>query len=47
MPDGYHYADGEPMNGTADVLDLIGETWGATSPGWPCPSSGCLPTSSR
>ncbi|GAA4905914.1 hypothetical protein HD597_003141 [Nonomuraea thailandensis] len=28
MPDGYHYADGEPMNGTADVLDLIGETWG-------------------
>ncbi|UBU08950.1 DUF4180 domain-containing protein [Nonomuraea gerenzanensis] len=28
MPDGYHYADGEPLHGTADVLDLIGEVWG-------------------
>ncbi|MGW3349717.1 DUF4180 domain-containing protein [Nonomuraea rubra] len=28
MPDGYHYADGAPLHGTADVLDLIAETWG-------------------
>ncbi|GAA2212134.1 hypothetical protein GCM10009850_075960 [Nonomuraea monospora] len=28
MPDGYHYAAGEPLNTTADVLDLIAEAWG-------------------
>ncbi|NJP88802.1 DUF4180 domain-containing protein [Nonomuraea sp. FMUSA5-5] len=29
MPDGYHYADGEPLKNTADVLDLIGDAWGS------------------
>lgn len=28
MPDGYHYADGPPLRGIADVLDLIGAAWG-------------------